>query len=92
MPEVSNTKILFVIPQALEHDGSPAWWPLNIMEWAANFMQGEAAIAQLIRNSFPGLSEARERSLKLVEAVKELAGFPDYSKICVGGFSQGSKH
>ena len=38
----------------------PAWFPLDEREMQMTFMQGEAAIAQMIRKELPGLKSARE--------------------------------
>eukprot|EP01061_Rhynchopus_euleeides_P004778 TRINITY_DN13998_c0_g1_i1.p1 TRINITY_DN13998_c0_g1~~TRINITY_DN13998_c0_g1_i1.p1 ORF type:complete len:294 (+),score=96.70 TRINITY_DN13998_c0_g1_i1:501-1382(+) len=82
----------WVFPQAAVDPalGASAWWQIDVQEWVMSVMlKNEQAIAQLIRKEHTGLSECRERGIKLVNEIVALTGLP-MGSIHLGGFSQGA--
>lgn len=80
----------FVFPQApAGASGATEWWKLDVMKWMGAMQQGQQGIARLIRDAPEGIGEFRTKMTALVDEVKAHAGV-DYSRIVLGGFSQGA--
>lgn len=83
--------VLWVFPQApLGKMGTTAWWTIDVMQWVGAMQSGENAIARLIRDVPPGLPECRSAMVALVEEVCKYAMDTPYSRVVIGGFSQGA--
>jgi phospholipase/carboxylesterase len=91
-PELSSS-VRFFFPEAplaldeLGMHGSRAWWPLDVERLTAAIEQGE--LRDLRNETPPGLVEAREKLLALVEQIRESTGL-ETARVVFGGFSQGA--
>jgi len=84
-------KVGWVFPQASQgQSGATEWWFLDQMKWFMAAQQGGAALAGLIREEPPGLSECRIRLKQLVSEVSAFFGGLPLNKLVLGGFSQGA--
>lgn len=88
-PATRGKAVYWVFPQAPPDDISPAaWWQINVEEWARSRADVNK-MAKIIRESFPGLPECRQRMLKLVDEVLA-ATETNINQLVLGGFSQGA--
>jgi len=90
--KLKEKKIVFVLPQApVGTMGMPEWWQIDVMKWMTAFQTGDQnAMAKIIRDEPPGLAQARENMIKLLEeSVAKFSGL-SYKRIVFAGFSQGA--
>ena len=96
---LAGKRIGWVFPQAKpDHQGVPAWWEIDVMEWMGAMQQGassaagQAVLAKLIRKEFNGMPLCRETMRQLLKEVDQI--FPGTGgtlpPVCFGGFSQGA--
>ena len=58
-PPLAGRRLALVCPGAPARAGGAMWWDLNLGQWMGAWMQGEAALAPLLRTKFAGVDDAR---------------------------------
>lgn len=84
-------RIAWIFPQApIGSQGASEWWQLDAMKWFGAAQQGGPALAALIREVPPGLTECRDRLKLLISEVQKELGNLLLEKFVLAGFSQGA--
>ncbi|MFA9410546.1 MAG: alpha/beta hydrolase, partial [Deltaproteobacteria bacterium] len=80
----------FAFPEALHEipgmPGARAWWMVDFARAEQAMAEGPRSYATEIP---PGMEDATDRIVQMLEAMQEALGLPD-EQLIVGGFSQGS--